>query len=578
MTWQLTPYLFPTLAAVAVSVLVVIFAWRHGDYPGARPLTVLALGAAWWSLTYVVGLATTDPTLKLFAYKLAYPAIGIIPVAWVVFAIEYTGRLRVPTRRELGGLLLVPASVVLLVWTFEHHGLIWSSVELLSVGSGNMLMVTWGTGFWLWAIYTYALLGIGTGLILQTALSSEEVYRTQAITLALAAIIPWASNALYLTGLSKVWDPTPVGIALSGGLLLVPMSQRRLLQTVPGTREVARNELLDTMRDAVIVIDAQKQVVDLNPAAEALLGRSSAAAIGRQIEGVFPALAEAIDLRVNTPDRVELTLPQDDDERHYEIQCVPVEKGYGTITGQLLTVRDITERQQRDNLDVLNQVLRHDIRNDLQVVLAYAEMLAENCDDEEQDYIERILESATHAVDLTTTAREMAELLLMSGGDRQQMALRDTLDSELKKIESTRPEVALTVKEPIPETTVMANDMLDSVFRNLLENAVQHNDNPEPEVTVSGVACDDVVIVRVADNGPGVPDSHKDLIFGKGERGFDTTGTGIGLYLVRTLVEGYGGDVWVEDNDPDGAVFVVELPKASPDNGAETSSRPPTQP
>jgi signal transduction histidine kinase len=106
--------------------------------------------------------------------------------------------------------------------------------------------------------------------------------------------------------------------------------------------------------------------------------------------------------------------------------------------------------------------------------------------------------------------------------------------------------------------------MLPSVFRNLLNNAVQHNDGPSPTVSVGAERDGDVVRVRVTDDGPGVPDSQKETIFGKGEKGLDSPGSGIGLYLVYCLVEGYGGDVWVEDrpDDTSGAVFVVELPVA----------------
>ncbi|MGM0592420.1 MAG: sensor histidine kinase [Halobacteriota archaeon] len=102
--------------------------------------------------------------------------------------------------------------------------------------------------------------------------------------------------------------------------------------------------------------------------------------------------------------------------------------------------------------------------------------------------------------------------------------------------------------------------MLGSVFRNLLKNAIQHNDKEVSEVTVSTVPEGDHVVVRIADNGPGVPDGQKEDIFGKGKKGLESEGTGIGLYLVQTVVEGYGGQVWVEDNEPEGAVFAVRLP------------------
>jgi signal transduction histidine kinase len=80
-------------------------------------------------------------------------------------------------------------------------------------------------------------------------------------------------------------------------------------------------------------------------------------------------------------------------------------------------------------------------------------------------------------------------------------------------------------------------------------------------VTVSTLERNDVVVVQIADNGPGVPDEQKNAIFGRGEKGLESEGTGIGLYLVETLVEDYGGDVWVDDADSGGAVFSVELPK-----------------
>jgi signal transduction histidine kinase len=73
----------------------------------------------------------------------------------------------------------------------------------------------------------------------------------------------------------------------------------------------------------------------------------------------------------------------------------------------------------------------------------------------------------------------------------------------------------------------------------------------------------DTVRVCVADNGPGVPDEQKQDIFGKGKKGLNSEGTGIGLHLVQTLVESYGGDIWATDNEPQGAIFIVQLPVAT---------------
>lgn len=221
-------------------------------------------------------------------------------------------------------------------------------------------------------------------------------------------------------------------------------------------------------------------------------------------------------------------------------------------------------KQQRDDLELLNQVMRHDIRNDLQLVGAYASLLEDHVDEDGEAYLEVIRESTESAVALTTTVRDLAEVMLREDAQQSGIALDRVLSQQVEEVRSAYAEAVFTVEGAFPEATVVADDMLGSVFRNLLRNAVQHNDKTPPKVDVSAAVDEeaDVAEVRIADNGPGVPAEHRDEIFGKGEKGLDSPGAGIGLYLVRSLVETYGGDVWVQGNEPEGAVFAVRLPVA----------------
>jgi signal transduction histidine kinase len=217
-------------------------------------------------------------------------------------------------------------------------------------------------------------------------------------------------------------------------------------------------------------------------------------------------------------------------------------------------------QEQRDDLELLNRIVRHDIRNDLQLVDAYADLLGDFVEGETaEEYLRKIRENAESAVGLTETARDLAETMLQSESDLEPVALRSTLDTQVEEVQSTHGRADVAVDGSIPAVRVRADGMLSSVFRNVLTNAVQHNDSAEPTVRVSATERDARVVVRVADDGPGVPDDRKAEIFGKGERGLDSQGTGIGLYLVHTLVDRYGGEVWVEDSDLGGAVFCVEL-------------------
>ena len=219
-------------------------------------------------------------------------------------------------------------------------------------------------------------------------------------------------------------------------------------------------------------------------------------------------------------------------------------------------------KRQRDDLRLLNQVMRHDIRNDLQLVGAYAELLDDHVDEEGEKYLEVIKRNTQSAVSLTTTVRDLAEVMLREDAEPSRVALDRVLSQQVEEVRSGYSEAVFTVEGSFPEAEVVGDEMLSSVFRNLLRNAVQHNDETPPTVTVSATVDEGegVAEVRVADNGPGIPEEQRDGIFGKGEKGLDSPGAGIGLYLVRSLVEIYGGDVWVEDNEPKGAVFVVQLP------------------
>jgi len=228
-----------------------------------------------------------------------------------------------------------------------------------------------------------------------------------------------------------------------------------------------------------------------------------------------------------------------------------------------------TLERQRDNLEVLNQVVRHDVRNALQLVLAYTGILEDHVQEDGEEYLRQILDAGHEAVDITRTAGEVTKVLLRSEADRAPLHVGPVLENQVEEVRTSHERAIVSVDGQIPNDEVLADDMLESVFRNLLNNAIVHNDKKVPEVTVSVTTDDERLLVRVADNGPGIPDDQKSLIFEKGEKGLGSEGTGLGLYLVQTLVDRYGGSVRVTDNEPEGSVFVVALVRhEGPSDGA----------
>jgi len=218
-----------------------------------------------------------------------------------------------------------------------------------------------------------------------------------------------------------------------------------------------------------------------------------------------------------------------------------------------------TLKNQRNDLNVLNQMVRHDIRNQLHIVVSYAQMLTDKINDEDEEYLEKIIDAGNEAIEITQTAGEVTEAMLRSEADLTLRNLSSVLEDQIDQVRENHERAIISAAETLPDIDVMADEMLESVFRNLLTNAIVHNDKELAEVTVSATVDEEVVRVRIADNGPGIPDAQKSNIFCEGEKGLDSGGTGIGLYLVETLVNRYGGAVWVENNEPEGSVFIVEL-------------------
>jgi PAS domain S-box-containing protein len=334
--------------------------------------------------------------------------------------------------------------------------------------------------------------------------------------------------------------------------------------------------IIESSPDAIVMVNEDYEVIRWNGAAEEMFGWTAEEAIGERAPFVpeekmseFETFVEDIDADERKRGVETVRKTKDGERIDVSLSSTKVTVD-GDLVGYMGTFEDIGDRleyerrleRQRDDLELLTQMMSHDIRNDLGVVVGYAEVLEEFVDEDGRRHLEEVLAAANDAVDLTQSASDLAAAMRRSDLEREPIPLGNTLKSQIEQVRATHGGASVTVEGEVPSTRVLADERLDSVFRNLLKNAVQHNDKPVPEVQTSVEADDDTVVVRVSDNGPGIPDDMKSEMFGRGSKGLDSEGTGIGLYLVRTLVEQYDGDVRIEDNDPDGTVFSVELDRA----------------
>ena len=224
---------------------------------------------------------------------------------------------------------------------------------------------------------------------------------------------------------------------------------------------------------------------------------------------------------------------------------------------------DTTKQRQYENTaEVLNRLLRHDLRNKLNIAHGNLQSIKSHLDDEEaRTRLEKAIETVDQINQQAERARDLRRLLENSFDASNRITRLDyALNAAVADIINQFEEAQL-VFDAFPELTVVADDLLERVFKSILENGIVHNDSESPVVEIDVTELSNTVVVSIADNGPGVSDGQKDLIFGREEYNQLHHGSGLSLFFADNVVQTYNGEIWVEDNDPRGAIFRVELPK-----------------
>jgi signal transduction histidine kinase len=221
--------------------------------------------------------------------------------------------------------------------------------------------------------------------------------------------------------------------------------------------------------------------------------------------------------------------------------------------------------EQRETLELLTRLLRHDIRNDMQAVNAHAGFLAEEDLSEDGESSLSVIEQRSDGI--LRLLEDTSTLIETLGSDRElrPVSVSTVVEQEATAIRDEHSEV--TVETDVPEDLqVVADGLLHQLFRNLLSNAVAHNDPEDLRIHVGAKRRQNLVDITVSDSGTGIPEAVRETCFELGEKGPGSTGDGLGLYLVSRLADVYGGDVEVSDSPSGGAQFDITLRAATQDS------------
>ncbi len=332
-------YALTLIISTAISAAIALIAWRRRAAPGASGLALLMLSFTVWSLTYAIRWMSSTQTAQYFWLDATYFGAVTVPLFLTVFTLQFTNRAHLLTRRNLILLSIEPVLTLLLLWTDHWHGLFYGGFR----STGTIL--NGGPWFWFNVLYSYTLNFMMLGLFIQAYRRASLLFRRQAGIILAGVLIPFVGNAISLGGLNPFHDLdlTPILFIVSGLVYAFGLFRYQLMDVLP----VARGQLIENMRDGLIVLDAQNRIVDINPAAQEMTGVSSSE-VGKSAGITFsawPGLAEIYSAVIET--HTEISVSQNP-PRDLEVRVSPLFDLQQNLSGQLIVLRDITERKQAE--------------------------------------------------------------------------------------------------------------------------------------------------------------------------------------------------------------------------------------
>lgn len=494
---------------------------RRWDQLGGRALAtfavVLGLGNVISGvLGVVLGTGTRATAMPPWAQAVIFFwAVSTVP--WLLFALQYTGRY---TRIDWRVVAALYAPFVGFAISVAH--------SLTEIGGVGIVTAIASTVF----IYCFALAFLGAFLVIQAARSYLHLSTAQGVALASTPVLVVVTvNSVGMLQQSSVL--VAVGqytLALALGVTAFGWAAFRdpVLSSTPAVERIGEETITRETDDLVFVVDGEGTVVECNATARETLDEDRL--LGRLLPGLLGAGVSELAERETVP--LETTAGK----RRYDPQVSAITDDRGEELGAALSLRDVTDRELREQrLAVLNRVLRHNLRNKVDVIKSRAEVLGV---DGHEEHAVAIADAADEITELGYSARTIDQFVSEST-ETQPADLAEVVEGARVDCEGRTPGVSVSVDLPETAPVETNRQALRAALGSAVENAVDYADST---VEIAVEPTPEGYEIVVADDGPGIPDRELESI----DSGTETPlqhGTGLGLWQLKWAVTTIGGEL-----------------------------------
>lgn len=590
-SYIITPLFLLLLIGGLIGVFTFFFLLRFRRTPGVKYWLVWQIATSIWAFTYAFEFAATDIQTKIMWSKFSYFGIVYCPVSFLLFSLVFSSHFKYLQKKYIILIFAIASLFILSPFTNEFHHLHWKSYAINP--ETNATDYVYGPLFWVMTGFAYVALISGIVNISLFYFKLSGYYKRQITLLFIASLLPLTGNLIYIFQINPLpgFDWTPFTFLLTGILIAINISQFKMFDLVP----FARNKLFDILPDAILIIDKGMRIADYNPSMEKLIEFDGQKSIGKSVDVVFPKWKKIIsEFKEDRDSQTIISHEVNGEMSYFDLQVLSLYDYRKQNNGGLVILKDITRRVLADeeiketNMRLLNEIqekeklihdldsfshtVAHDLKSMLSAIVTASSLIKWGIDDMPKDDLleinDLISQSATKTMHITS------ELLTLASVRQQEIKLvtvnmqKVVLDSMSRLKDMIQEKDAkIILPESWPEV-LGYEAWLEEVWINYISNAVKYGGTPPLVQIGSDMMPDNRIKFWIKDNGKGLSEAETALLFNKFTR-LDTLraeGHGLGLSIVKRIVEKLNGEVGVVSNNipGEGSVFYFILPLANP--------------
>jgi PAS domain S-box-containing protein len=568
-------------ATLWASVVIAYILYRRREAAGAKYVFWLMILSINWTGSVLLQLVSKSDFSREFGITLANTCFAISPSLLLAFVLEYFGYTKWLKKGLFISLNIFPVLAIILSVIPSTKYLLWSVAAADPVN--NITSTSFKFLYWLWIFYLYALYFLSIALLFRGLKKNTSVLKRQILIFILTVITPLAFNlpsAFHLKGFSPV-DLTPIGFLFMSCIIILGIYKFRVFNLIP----IAREKVIETINEAVIVTDNYSRIVMHNNAFRNYFNLGDSKLIGKYLENVFPVLIDMIAL-------FELSKSNEYQEFNFENKTfdlsVKALRGKSVLIGKMIVLHDISHRKKMveqlylsnlhlqeqisinesmiDDLKAFSQTVAHNLKTPINNIVGFSELLVDDIQEGKvnTDWANQILVAGLKASSI------IDGLLLFSSISVKEVLsepirMDAIIEEALKRNEQDILKRNICIDKPVNWPVVMGYaPWLEEVWANLISNAIKYGGDP-PKLTFGFEKEENNgTVFFLQDNGNGLSKGQIDQLFipFNNLNIISVDSHGLGLSIVKRIISKQKGMVWaVSENVPGkGSRFCFSLP------------------